>query len=142
MKDNNEKYNNIVRFRHPVSAVHSPMPPLNRAAQFSPFAALTGFDEIIVESARETTPFAEPGSDLADENERILNQLVFGAEKNDCEITYYIPDAEKSGGKYRTACGKITGYDELTGKITLGDKSKINIYAIKNINIIGNNINE
>ena len=53
-------YNEIIGMKHPVSIRHKAMPKLIRAAQFSPFAALSGFDEIIEESARESRAFGEP----------------------------------------------------------------------------------
>ena len=111
------------------------MSKLNRAAQFSPFAALTGYDEIIDEYARETLPFSEPGCDSAAETERILNDLIFGGLDAECTVTYFVPDARKNGGEYRTARGKIIRYDETTGDLTLSGGEIINIALIKSVRI-------
>ena len=135
-----EKYINIIEKRHPVSFRHRRMSKLIRASQFSPFAALTGFDDIIDESARVTLPFACPGCDLAYETERILNELICGGNKAECSVTYFVPDAKKSGGEYRIQSGRIIKYDEITGTVKFDGGVKINILSILNIEITGKSI--
>lgn len=133
-----EKYNDIIYNRHPVSFRHRRMSKLIRASQFSPFAALTGFDDIIDESARETLPFSDPGCDLAEETGRILSELICGAVKAECSVTYFVPDSKKSGGEYRTERSRIMKYDEINGTVKFDSGVKINILSILNIEITGN----
>ena len=90
---NKHLYDDIINLPHHVSKRHPQMSPMNRAAQFSPFAALTGHDAAIQETARQTDSFTE----LDEDRKRQLNeQLWFIMEnlkqKPECEITYFQPD--------------------------------------------------
>lgn len=84
------------------------MPLINRAAQFAPFSALTGYDDSIAEAARLTTPEHILSQEEYDELSRRLTFVVeHMAEHNELEFTYFIPDKTKSGGKYITVVGII-----------------------------------
>lgn len=103
-----DRYNDILHLPHPVSPHRAPMSVWDRAAQFSPFAALTGFDAVIQETARLTDqPFelACDGAALLDRQLRIL------ARHQDTwpevTVTCFVPDVKKAGGAYLTITGKL-----------------------------------
>ena len=103
------RYDDIIEKKHPVSSRHAAMTNRDRAVQFAPFAALTGYDEVIKEASRLTTPrieLEESERQLLDQKLQYLYNRV--DEQPEVEITYFEPDAHKSGGTYRTvrACVK------------------------------------
>ena len=111
------------------------MPIANRAASFSPFASLTGYDEAVKETARLTSERIE----IDEGTKEVLNdKLRIAVEKADGEpevaITYFVPDSKKSGGAYVTAKGVIKRIDEYERLVIFTDKSTIpidDIYAIE-----------
>lgn len=136
MKYNGE-YNDIINLPHHVSNKHPHMSLEARAAQFAPFAALTGYDEQVKETARLTNERKE----LADGLKMILDEKIQTIQKNIYErpqvtITYFVPDARKQGGKYVTTTGKVVKIDEFTHNIIFENKMEIPIDEI--IEIITN----
>ena len=116
------KYDDILHLPHHVSKRHPQMSLQNRAAQFSPFAALTGHEDAIRETARQTDSFAE----LDEDRKELLNrQLQFIkamlAQKPECEITYFQPDQKKDGGNYVTVRRRIEKIDEYKHQILFTD---------------------
>ena len=84
------------------------MSRLNRAAQFSPFAALTGYDDLVAESARVTDRRMELSDDeLAQLNEQLSDLLCHIDEQPEVTVLYFEPDARKTGGAYREYTGKV-----------------------------------
>ena len=129
-----DKYNSIIGLPHHTSPTRKRMPNQDRAAQFAPFAALTGYDSMVEETARLTDAedaFNEESTTLLDKKLRILNEL----ESKDpyVEITYFIPDERKSGGRYETVYGYLKQIDKIEGAIILRDKRKIPFDKIRNI---------
>ena len=120
------EYDDIIHLPHHVSKTHPQMSMEDRAAQFSPFAALTGYDAAITETARLTDQRVE-----LDEYERqALNEkLQFISEHlkdhPKVSITYFLPDAWKDGGEYVTATGKVKKIDDYEQKIVLMDGTRI-----------------
>ncbi len=107
---------------HPESRRHKRMSLQNRAAQFAPFAALTGYDAQIAETERTTEPLAIIGEDLIEEISRKLQYLFFShRELPRAEITYFVPDCRKNGGRYVTARGQILSVQAETQTIFLQD---------------------
>ena len=107
MKNNADHlYADIINLPHPVSTRHPQMSMADRAAQFSPFAALTGHDAAIAEAARHTT---EPP--LLDEMQKWeISARLQAAAAPPCvplHITWFVPDARKSGGAYAEISGRI-----------------------------------
>ena len=106
------RYDDIIQRHHPVSARHAPMSNADRAAQFSPFAALTGYEEVITEVARQTTPRIE-----LEESEQQLLDWKFqylqdkSAEQPEVVVTYFEPDMVKDGGAYLTVKGRVKKVD-------------------------------
>ena len=114
----NNSYEDIINLPHPVSKNHPQMPLRDRAAQFAPFAALTGHDAAIKETARLTDERLELSEEvIAQLNEKInIIRNNIGIEQN-VSITYFIPDAKKSGGSYVMCSGivkKAVSYTHLT----------------------------
>lgn len=118
-------YDDIIHLPHPTSAKHPRMPMIDRAAQFSPFQALTGYGAAIQETARLTDQRVELTEDekmLLDEKLRML--LETGEPGT---FTYFLPDEKKSGGTYVTAEGILKKLDPLERRIFLTNGSKIPI---------------
>lgn len=131
------KYQDIINLNHHVSTRHPHMTRESRAAQFAPFAALTGYDTAIKETARLTDEKIEVDEGL----KVILNnklQIILQNIKDNPEVTftYFIKDNKKQGGKYITTQGNVKKINITNGYITLSDKTKIYIKDI--INITGN----
>ena len=120
------EYDDIIHLPHHVSKTHLQISMEDRAAQFSPFAALTGYDAAIAETARLTDQRVE-----LDEYERqTLNEkLQFISEHlkdhPKVSITYFLPDAWKAGGEYVTVTGNIKKLDDYEHRIVLMDGSRI-----------------
>lgn len=108
MSSGKEEYSDIFDRPHHVSTKRAPMSRLNRAAQFSPFAALTGYDDLVAESARVTDRKMELcDDDLALLNEQLAYLQSHINEQPEVTIVYFEPDARKNGGEYREYTGKV-----------------------------------
>ena len=130
MKDQRKEadYEDIIHLPHHVSSVHPHMPVSDRAAQFAPFAALTGYGDVIKETARQTD--AKP--ELSEDEKEILDykiQLACGlsGEKPGVRITYFVPDEKKSGGAYHTAERRIRRINSDTEQLILEDRMQIHL---------------
>lgn len=119
MQDARERYGDIIDREHPTSPKHPRMPRQNRAAQFAPFAALTGYDDLIRESARYTESRIVPDEHKKEELNRKLSVLMNEPVPPEAVFTVFIPDAQKSGGTYEDVTGTIKEVDLLYGYITL-----------------------
>lgn len=125
------KYDDIINLPHKVSATRIPMPMENRAAQFAPFAALSGHDEAIMETARLT---AEKPELSAEELQTLSRKLSYAYENHaDVTITFFQPDNYKKGGSYRQLSGKVIKIDKIDNMITLNMKQSIPLDSILNI---------
>ncbi len=105
-----EDYGDIINLPHHVSKTHLPMSGLDRAAQFAPFAALTGLGAAVKETARLTEQRQELNEDAAallDKKMRVLRERL--CEAPEVTVTYFVPDSRKSGGRYASATGRVTG---------------------------------
>lgn len=105
---------------------HPQMSISDRAAQFSPFAALTGYDAAVDETARYTEIREELTEDevnkLNDDLNRLLDMLD---ERPEIRVTYFVPDKKKSGGSYQTKTGIVRIYDSYTNELVFMDKTRI-----------------
>jgi len=127
-------YDDIINLPHHVSTTHPQMSSTNRAAQFSPFAALTGYDSAIKETARLTTERIELGeSEIAvlDMKLRILEDSV--EDRPEIAVTYYKPDEKKTGGAYITASGTLKKIDDAERTIIFTNRKTIAIPDILDI---------
>ncbi|MCH5243123.1 MAG: hypothetical protein J1F67_12030 [Muribaculaceae bacterium] len=132
------KYDDIINLPHHVSDYHKPMPMANRAAQFAPFAALSGYEDAIYETSRLTEAFKE----LSDDEKNLLSRKLNYAIENLSltEITYFVPDNTKAGGSYKSVTGRIKKWDEYDNTLVLRDGKIIRIDLISEINIKDSNI--
>ena len=125
------KYDDIIDLPHPVSHRRAGMTDADRAAQFSPFAALTGYEETIEESGRLTDSAVElTESSIQDLNDRLTVAAERCAEKPLLQITYFRPDSRKSGGSYVTVTGYMKKIDQYEGVLLLTDGTQIPLKAI------------
>lgn len=130
----NNNYDDIIDMPHHMSASHPQMPLTDRAAQFSPFAALTGHDAAIRETARLTDAKKE-----LDENELELldEKLLLIQEKMSTHprvtITYFLPDERKDGGRYVTVSGSVKKIDRVEGRVYLADGTLVPVEDILEI---------
>ena len=120
------KYDEIMGLPHHVSRTRPQMPMSDRAAQFAPFAALTGYDSAIKETGRLTDEKIE----LDEEALTTLDmkyQFLMDALDDEPEvtITYFQPDERKAGGKYVSATGTVKKVDDFERRITMQDGTKI-----------------
>lgn len=132
MKKDIHNYDDIINLPRHISTKHPQMPVSKRAAQFSPFAALTGHKESILEKARLTDEKKE-----LDENQKELldRKLKYLLLNNNLvvKITYFLPDIKKSGGSYVTITDKIKKIDEYDKIVLLTNGMKIKISDIYTI---------
>ncbi len=125
------RYDDIIELPHHQSTKHVHMPIGDRAAQFSPFAALTGHEAAISETARLTDARMELEEDrksMLDAELRMLNERIH--ERPKVIITYFRPDARKAGGAYVNKCGVVKRMDEYRGELCFEDGERIVIADI------------
>jgi hypothetical protein len=130
----NGKYDNIINLERPVSLKHPRMPISDRAAQFAPFAALTGYDDAIDETGRYTDNMAELSEDakeLLDRKQLFLGHII--EKKPEITVTYFVLDAKKSGGEYRKASGKLKAIDEYKRELVFACGMRISVDMVRNI---------
>lgn len=124
-------YDSIINLPHHVSKKHPQMSNHDRAAQFAPFAALTGYDDAIVETARITSDEIELyGAELDEINAKFAQLLELISEQPEVEITYFVPDKKKAGGKYLTYKGKVKRIDTVNRQMFFVDKTMIELDKI------------
>ena len=109
----NWPYADIVNLPHHVSSKHPQMEMSKRAAQFAPFAALTGYGDAVAETARLTDERIEIDESLLESLDLTLQQAL--AEESKVRLTYFVPDDKKAGGRYEsiTDCIKRTDMSEI-----------------------------
>lgn len=120
------QYEDIINLPHHVSPTRPQMPMSDRAAQFAPFAALTGYDAAIKETGRLTDEKIELDEDsltALDMKYQLLMEALDEAPK--VTITYFQPDERKAGGKYITATAAVKKVDDFERRITMQDGTKI-----------------
>lgn len=127
-------YEDILNLPHHVSKTRPQMSMLDRAAQFSPFAALTGYDDAIKETGRLTDEKIEMDEDrkaALDMKQAYLIEMI--DEQPEISITYFLPDAKKSGGAYVTVTGNLKRFDGYERLLILTDGKKIPMDDIADI---------
>ena len=134
------KYDDIINLPHHVSASHPQMSLLDRAAQFSPFAALTGHDAAIKETQRLTEEWAESAEDrkeLLDEKLQMIRESLFNGKDGhglpEIMFTYFRPDEKKRGGAYLSIQGKVKKIDEYGHQVIMEDGTVLTIEHIVGI---------
>ena len=130
----NNRYNEIINLRHHVSKTRPQMPMSDRAAQFAPFAALTGYDSAIKETGRLTDEKIE----MDEEALNILNmkfQILVDSLDDEPEVTftYFKPDERKAGGAYVEVTGTVKKVDDFERLIVMQNGTKMPMDDILNI---------
>lgn len=131
MKD---QYEDIINLPHHVSKTRPQMSEIERAAQFSPFAALTGYDAAIQETGRltdERIDFGEETKAMLDMKQQYLNDII--ADQPEITVTYFVPDEKKAGGAYVTVTGNLKRIEEYERMMILTDGKKIPMDEIADI---------
>lgn len=128
------RYDDIIDLPRPISKKHPQMDILNRAAQFSSFAALAGYDDAIEETARLTDKridLDEVAKNILDEKLRIIEEQLRNQPK--ITITYFQPDEKKDGGAYVSISGIVKKIDYYKRAVLMEDGKRIEIDEINNI---------
>ena len=117
-----EDYLSIISRPHHVSAKRYPMSMSDRAAQFAPFEALSGYEDEVDEVARLTDSLKDMTEDDQDElNKAFCSLMESESERPLVTVSYFKPDSKKSGGKYLTYTGNFRFYDEAERKLKFAD---------------------
>ena len=128
-------YEDIVNLPRHISKVHPQATMADRAARFSPFAAISGYEDMVKEAARVT----EERIDITDATKELLNEklnmiIEFLDEEPEVTITYFEPDKKNDGGAYISITGTVKRIDEYERIVLMSDDKKIRIdeiYAIE-----------
>ena len=136
MMKHKHPYEDILDLPHPVSPFHPPMSPADRAAQFAPFAALTGHEAAIWETARLT----EERIELSEDRKAELDAALRFLQENlslapEVSVIYFLPDTKKAGGAYATATGQVKKIDEYARSLLMTDRTEIPIEDIWDIEL-------
>ena len=128
------RYDDVINRQHPTSKKHPRMSNMNRAAQFAPFAALTGYEESIEETARLTDRRIELSEYEIEELNAKLNFIQEHIkERPEVIVTYFQPDERKEGGKYLTVTGNVRWIDEVNGVMVFEGETILDINTITDI---------
>lgn len=134
MSEAEKKYADIINMPHPTSSRHARMSNADRAAQFAPFAALTGYDGVIDETGRLTGERIE----LTEEMKAVLDQkhqllLELADRHPEIAVTFFVPDARKEGGMYQTVTGRLKLIDEYERVLILTNGTRIPIDSVHGV---------
>ena len=125
------KYDDIINLPRHVSKKHPAMSLYARSCQFAPFAALTGYEDAIKETARETNERIEIDDELRNILDTKLQIITENLNKNlEITFTYFIQDEKKTGGEYITITGIVKKINNYNGCIYLIDNTEIQINDI------------
>ncbi len=129
-----DHYEDILHLPHHVSTKRTPMSRESRAAQFAPFAALTGYEDAVEETARQTDAKQELTEEQAEKVNQVLYELSNDKERH-CElrITYFVPDQKKAGGRYMTLTGRVYDVEVAAERLVMYDRTRIPFADILNI---------
>ena len=133
-------YKAIIDHPHFVSKKYPPMPMEKRAAQFSPFKAMVGYDDEVEEESRFTDSeifMDENRLEELDDRMRTVAGKVAAGERPVVTITHFVPDDRKEGGEYVVTEGRVRRIDEMTGVLVLTDGRRIEIGRITEVAEIG-----
>ncbi len=131
-----DKYDDIINLPHYEPKYHPRMSKYKRSAQFAPFAALVGYDEQVKECSRLTDERLEIDDELKEKINYKLNKINELIKNNPVvEITYFIPDVKKDGGKYITEKGNVKRIDYINRFIKFTDNKKIILDDVIDIKI-------
>lgn len=134
MKQECHAYDDIIDLPHHVSQRHPQMSMEARAAQFAPFAALSGYEDVVHETERLTDERAVLAEDAQAALGEALTELAALAPlQPQVTVRYFLPDARKRGGAYRTAAGFLKRIDATAGLLLLTNGTRIPLAEIRQI---------
>jgi len=131
-----DRYDDIIRLPHHVSARHPHMPIADRAAQFMPFKALSGYEDDITEETRLTQQrieLTEGEQELLDQQLQLLGERL-AEERPEVRVVCFVPDTRKDGGAYQTLRGRVKKLDPVEGVMVFDDGRRVrfaDIYSIE-----------
>ena len=128
------KYDDIIGMPHHTSPRHPRKSMRDRAAQFAPFSALTGYGDVVDETARLTDGrivLTEDAKALLDFKQRLLQERI--DTKPEITVTYFVKDARKSGGSYQTVRGRLLRIDDVERTLLLEGGRRINAQDVIDI---------
>ena len=131
----NEKYEKIINLPHHVSKIREPMTRADRAAQFAPYSALSGYEDAVEETARLTDSKIELDEYEKERINSTLTKIIASPPETKVSITYFRPDRHKSGGAYVTVTGEVAHFDEVKKEIALIGGYPIGINDIIDVHI-------
>lgn len=130
----NNRYEDIINLPHHVSQNRSRMSMSDRAAQFAPFAALTGFGAVIAETGRLTDSRIILSEDELEKlNEKVREVMRRAFQQPLITVTYFVPDKKKAGGAYAVFTGNVRTVNEFDRTIIFTDSTKILLDDISDI---------
>ena len=130
------KYDDIIALPHPEPRTHPRMSLHDRAAQFSPFAALTGHSAAIAETGRLTdSRITLDESEMARVDAELQHLQELLPSRPTVSITYFVPDERKAGGSYQTVTGTVRRIDTVNSVLLLTDQRAIPIPDIFNVTV-------
>lgn len=132
----NEKYESIINLPHHVSMTRESMPKADRAAQFAPYSALSGYEDAVEETARLTDGQIELDEYEKEKINATLMALLSSPIGTKAKITFFRPDDRKSGGAYVTVSGELDFIDEVKRELTLVGYYPINLDDIIEVSIV------
>ncbi len=138
MNNDAHRYDDIIDLPHHEPTTRPRMAMENRAAQFSPFAALTGYDDATREEARLVDmkqELSEDMKDMIDAKLAVIEQHI--KEQPEISVTYFQPDEKKTGGRYTTVSGNVKKLDGVEHVIIMADGTKI---PIGDVRLIGGDL--
>lgn len=127
-------YDDIIGLSHHISETHPQMTIGNRAAQFSPFAALSGYEDALEETGRLTdmrTVLEEDAKEALDEKLQMIQEMI--TVRPEVTIKYFVPDERKAGGAYKSAMGSVKKIDGYGKVLVMEDGVKIPLGEITEI---------
>lgn len=138
MQRKSKDYSDIINLPHPVSKKHPQMSLYDRAAQFSPFSALTGHEAAIAETGRLTEERTELDEDAKERLDEKLQNLLFrlqvcGSEGLPIRVTYFVLDEKKEGGAYQEYTGSLKRLDAYARALIFSDATEISLDAVYDI---------
>ena len=129
----NEKYANIIDLPHQVSKIRPRMSRLDRAAQFAPYSALSGYEAAVRETARLTDRKTELDDYEKEKIDQTLNGLLASEVGVKASLTFFCPDRKKEGGSYITLTGEIYKIDGIERKIIMVGGEEIMLDDLVNV---------
>lgn len=130
------RYDDIIGLEHPEPKRHMRMSEADRAAQFAPFAALTGFGAVITESGRLTAEKLELDEmQRASLNEAMASIIEAFPERTAVEVTFFVKDRRKSGGEYRSMAGRVKNIDGAERVLVFEDGTRISLDDIYSLSL-------